>query len=84
VLHTRGVVVVPDFVANACAAAGYAMMWYGPATPATIYDVVGKRLRDVTREVLTESSKRNVLPRAAAEAVAVKSLNALGVAFNRA
>jgi hypothetical protein len=46
--------------------------------------VVGKRLRDVTREVLTESCTRTVLPRAAAEAVAVKSLNALGVAFNRA
>lgn len=83
-LNARGVTVVPDFVANAGAAAGYSLIWYGPATRDTIYDVVGQRLRAVTREVLETSRREGVLPRAAAQAVALASLEKHGVAFNRA
>jgi glutamate dehydrogenase/leucine dehydrogenase len=83
-LHARGVTVVPDFVANAGAAAGYAMIWYGPATRDTLYDAVGRRLRTVTREILETSRRDGALPREAAKLVAVASLERLNVAFNRA
>jgi glutamate dehydrogenase (NAD(P)+) len=82
-LHARGVWIVPDFVANAGAAAGYAMIWYTPSPPDRISHDVGRRLREVTRETLETSRERGVLPRAAAQALAVASLERLGVAFNR-
>jgi len=83
-LDARGVAVVPDFVANAGAAAGYSLIWYGPATRETIYEVVGRRLRTVTREVLESSRREKLLPREAAKALALASLEKHGVAFNRA
>ena len=83
-LHERGVTVIPDFVANAGAAAGYSLIWYDRAPREAIYDTVGQRLRAVTREMLDTTRRDGVLPREAAQAVAIASLEKLGVAFNRA
>jgi glutamate dehydrogenase (NAD(P)+) len=82
-LHGRGITVVPDFVANAGAAIGYAMLWCGPSTPDRIIEDVGCRLRSVTREVLDAARRSNVLPRHAAEAVAISALETNGVAHHR-
>lgn len=81
-LHARGVTVIPDFVANAGAAIGYAMLWYGPSPVERIPESVGRRLRTVTREVLA-AARSGVHPRHAAEAVAIAALEAHGVAHNR-
>ncbi len=83
VLHSRGVTVVPDFVANAGAAAGYAMIWFGQTTPDRVYEYVGRRLRSTTRVVLETSRGEGMLPRAAARSVALKNLVGHGVVFNR-
>lgn len=83
-LHARGVTVVPDVVANAGAAAGYAMIWFGQTTPERVYADVGARLRAATRQVLETSQAGGTTPRAAARAAALANLRAHGVAFNRA
>jgi glutamate dehydrogenase (NAD(P)+) len=81
-LHARGVTVVPDFVANAGAAAGYAMIWFGQTVPTRVYEDVGERLRGTARAVLARSSKGE-LPRIAAREVALENLGRYGVSFNR-
>jgi glutamate dehydrogenase/leucine dehydrogenase len=74
---------VPDFVANAGAAAGYAMIWFGQTTPDQVCEDVGQRLRSTTRVVLETSRREGILPRAAAWSVALKNLAGHGVVFNR-
>ncbi|MBI3043820.1 MAG: Glu/Leu/Phe/Val dehydrogenase [Betaproteobacteria bacterium] len=70
-LAARGVVVVPDFIANAggviCAA-----MEYAGATRAAAFDAVAERVRANTEAVLGEAKSRGVPPRAAAEALALR------------
>jgi len=83
-LHARGITAVPDFVANAGAAIGYAMLWHGPSPVERIVEDVGRHLRSVARELLEASRAPGVLPRHAAEAVAVATLERHGVAHNRA
>jgi glutamate dehydrogenase (NAD(P)+) len=69
-LAARGVVVVPDFIANAggviCAA-----MEYAGATRAAAFDAIAERIRANTENVLTEVKQHGVLPRLAAERLAV-------------
>lgn len=68
-LAERGVVVVPDFIANAggviCAA-----MEYAGATRAAAFDAIAERVRANTGAVLREAKAGGVLPRQAAEALA--------------
>lgn len=68
-LAARGVVVVPDFIANAggviCAA-----MEYAGATRVAAFDAIAERIRSNTQQVLADSKTRNVLPRRAAEDLA--------------
>jgi glutamate dehydrogenase (NAD(P)+) len=68
-LAARGIVVVPDFIANAggviCAAAEY----HG-STQAAAFDAIAERIRENTTAVLSAASKDRVLPRAAAAALA--------------
>jgi glutamate dehydrogenase (NAD(P)+) len=68
-LHARGVLVVPDFIANAggviCAA-----VEYRGGTRRAAFDYIDERIRANTREVLEASRRDNVLPRSAALAVA--------------
>ena len=68
-LHARGVLVVPDFIANAggviCAA-----IEYRGGTQRDALDYIDERVRANTRAVLQESRRDKTLPRAAALALA--------------
>jgi glutamate dehydrogenase (NAD(P)+) len=74
-LHARGVVVVPDFIANAggviCAA-----MEYAGATQASAFRVIEERIRANTGAVLEAARKRQVLPREAAVDIATTRVRA--------
>ena len=64
-LHERGVVCVPDFIANAggviCAA-----MEYRGATQSAAFEAIAERIRANTAAVLESASRKQVLPRQAA------------------
>ena len=68
-LHERGVLVVPDFIANAggviCAS-----IEYRGGTQQAAFDYIDERVRTNTRLVLEESRKSGGLPRTAALALA--------------
>lgn len=74
-LHQRGVLVVPDFIANAggviCAA-----IEYRGGTERAAFDSINDRIRTNTRLVLEESRRNGGLPRAAALALAARRLRA--------
>jgi len=69
-LHEQGVLCVPDFIANAggviCAA-----MEYAGATEGQAFQAIEEKIRGNTEEVLGDSRRRDVLPRRAAEDLAV-------------
>ena len=64
-LHRRGVLCVPDFIANAggviCAA-----MEYRGTTQAAAFESIEEKVRSNTEQVLEEAQRRGVLPRQAA------------------
>ena len=68
-LHERGVIVVPDFVANAggviCAA-----MEYAGASRAAAFDAISERVRENTATVLAKAKADGQLPRRAAQVLA--------------
>jgi len=68
-LHARGILVVPDFIANAggviCAA-----MEYRGGTQRAALDYIDERIRANTRAVLEKSQREKILPRAASLALA--------------
>lgn len=70
ILHEKGVLVVPDFIANAggviCAA-----MEYAGASESAAFDTIGEKLRRNTEEVLEQVVKQGALPRDAAMQLAV-------------
>jgi len=71
VLHARGVVVVPDFIANAggiVAAAHSTDARLSPfvVEPARVFTMISQRLRDNTRHTLSDAQERGVTPRQAA------------------
>jgi glutamate dehydrogenase (NAD(P)+) len=74
-LHERGVVVVPDFIANAggiVAAAHSTDARYSPFTvdPAGVFAMISQKLRSNTLQVISDSRSHNVSPRQAAMAIA--------------
>ncbi len=70
-LHEKGIMCVPDFIANAggviCAA-----MEYRGASQSTVFEVIAEKVRHNTRLVLEESRAKKILPRDAAVALAVQ------------
>jgi glutamate dehydrogenase (NAD(P)+) len=68
-LHDLGVLVIPDFIANAggviCAA-----MEYRGGTERAAFDYIDDRIRTNTRAVLEESQRARTMPRAAALSLA--------------
>jgi len=68
-LYKRGVLVIPDFIANAggviCAA-----IEYRGGTQRTAFDTIDEKIRANTRLVFEESKRRDELPRLAALALA--------------
>jgi glutamate dehydrogenase (NAD(P)+) len=69
-LHEKGILCVPDFIANAggviCAA-----MEYAGASQSAAFDTIAEKLRNNTEEVLEKSTKQGLLPRQAAMEMAV-------------
>jgi len=74
-LHARGVLVVPDFIANAggviCAA-----VEYRGGTQSAAFDYIDERIRENIRLVLAEAKRNGTLPRAAALALAEQRVQA--------
>jgi glutamate dehydrogenase (NAD(P)+) len=74
-LYKRGVLVVPDFIANAggviCAA-----IEYRGGTQRTAFETIDEKIRANTRLVLDESSRSGVLPRSAALTLAERRVRA--------
>lgn len=70
ILHDRGVLCVPDFIANAggviCAA-----MEYAGASESAAFDTIAEKLRDNTEQVLKQVTGQGTLPRDAAMNLAV-------------
>ena len=65
VLHEKGVLVVPDFVANAGGVICGAMEYVG-ATQRAAFDAIAEKIRANTEAVLAASKRDRVLPRIAA------------------
>jgi glutamate dehydrogenase (NAD(P)+) len=68
-LHERGVICVPDFVANAGGVICAAMEYQG-STESSAFVAIEERIRKNTEEVLEQSRARGVTPRDAAVALA--------------
>ena len=68
-LHERGVISVPDFIANAggviCAA-----VEYRGRSATTAFEEIDEKIRANTREVLEDANASGITPRAAAVALA--------------
>jgi len=64
-LHERGVLCVPDFIANAGGVICAAMEYHG-ASQAAAFEAIVERIRRNTQEVLEQARRRKVLPRGAA------------------
>jgi glutamate dehydrogenase/leucine dehydrogenase len=68
-LHARGVVSVPDFIANAGGVICAAVEYHG-GTEAQAFAAIEEKIRENTRAVLARARAAGLLPRAAAEALA--------------
>ena len=71
ILADKGVLCVPDFIANAGGVICAAMEYQG-ATESSALDVIEDKLRRNTRLVLEDAKARNILPREASVALALK------------
>ncbi len=69
VLHKKGVLIVPDFVANAGGVIS-SYVEYNGGTEKEMFDLVDKKITDNTRLVLERSEGRNINPRDAALEIA--------------
>jgi glutamate dehydrogenase (NAD(P)+) len=70
-LHERGVLNVPDFIANAGGVICAAMEYHG-ASQAAAFDAIAEKIRANTEQVLAQARRRGVLPRRAAVDLAVE------------
>ena len=68
-LHERGVLCVPDFIANAGGVICAAMEYHG-ATEGAALQTIQEKLRRNTRLVLEDACRRGILPRQAAQELA--------------
>ena len=64
-LHERGVLIVPDFIANAGGVICAAMEYHG-ATQGAAFEVIAERIHDNTEAVLAKAASGGGLPRQAA------------------
>lgn len=70
-LHEKGVLCVPDFIANAGGVICAAMEYQGSSQTA-VFQAIEEKLRSNTRQVLEEAKRRKILPRDAAVDLAVQ------------
>jgi glutamate dehydrogenase (NAD(P)+) len=71
ILHERGVLCIPDFIANAGGVICAAMEYQG-ASQAAAFQAIEEKIRTNTEQVLQETRRRGVLPRQAAVDLAVE------------
>lgn len=74
-LAERGVLVLPDFIANAGGVICAAIEYHG-GTEATAFGVIEEKVRGNTQAVLAEAKRAKILPRAAALALADRRVRA--------
>ena len=72
-LHARGILVVPDFIANAGGVI-MAAMEYAGKTEQEAFAAIGERIRKNTRLILAKAAGEMILPRVAADALARERL----------
>jgi len=72
-LHARGVLIIPDFIANAGGVICAAIEYLG-GTQRAAFDYIAERIRANTRQVLEESHRIGAAPRAAALALAERRI----------
>jgi len=68
-LHQRGILVLPDFVANAGGVICAAMEYHG-ATQTAAFDAIAEKLSHNTLQVLKAATEEQILPRTAAVRIA--------------
>lgn len=69
ILHKKGILSIPDFIANAGGVI-MAAMEYAGRTEKEAFDAISLRIKENTGKVLERSNRRDVLPRAAAREIA--------------
>ncbi len=74
-LHERGVLCIPDFIANAGGVICGAMEYRG-ASRQMAFAAIEEKVRHNTEQILDESSARKLLPREAARQLAMRRLKA--------
>lgn len=73
-LHEKGVLVIPDFIANAGGVICAAMEYHG-ASQAAALQAIEEKLRRNTAQVLEVSKREHILPREASMALAMQRIN---------
>ena len=69
ILHERGILNLPDYIANAGGVICAAVEYHG-GTETSAFQTIDERIRRNTREVLQRASDENLPPRAAADVLA--------------
>ena len=75
ILHERGIISVPDFIANAGGVVCAAVEYRG-GSEATAFEQIEEKIRHNTRECLLEANAKNVTPRQAASQIAKRRVQA--------
>ena len=73
ILHDRGVLCIPDFIANAGGVICAAMEYHGSSQSAAM-QAIEEKLRRNTEMVLETSRKKNILPRQASMELAMERI----------
>ncbi|MEW6328403.1 MAG: Glu/Leu/Phe/Val dehydrogenase [Thermodesulfobacteriota bacterium] len=71
ILHKRGVLVVPDFIANAGGVICAAVEYHG-GSQAAAFQTIEEKIRENTSQVLKEATSKGILPREAAMKLATQ------------
>ena len=80
-LHDRGILCIPDFIANAGGVICAAMEYHG-ATQTAAFEAIEEKLCENTHTVLKESEEKGILPRETAVALAIARVEK-AMQFNR-
>jgi glutamate dehydrogenase (NAD(P)+) len=80
-LHDRGILCIPDFIANAGGVICAATEYHG-ATQTAAFEAIEEKLCENTRTVLKESTEKGTLPRESAVALAITRVEK-AMQFNR-
>ena len=73
ILHERGVLVVPAFIANAGGVICAAVEYHG-GTQTVAFQTIEEKIRENTLKILEEATNKNILPRESAMALSIRRL----------